>query len=438
MTAAPPAAPDRTDLTQGPVLRRTVGYALPVAGSNLLTQTYLLVDSAVVGHYLGASGMAAIGVSHGLVYLFQAGSYGLSGAFAIRIGRLKGAGRGDRGAGRALGLATTVWALACLLLTLALAGPALRLIGADPALAADGRRFLTALACGLVAVFGLVAVTTVISGRGDSRTSMLLLGLSNVANAGLVWWFVGPLRLGLAGAALATVTASGLAAGVGLWLLARAPARPDPTSTRSELRAGLRLGAPITLQHVVIGLGATLLIAIVTNLGTPVLAGVTVIVRLDLFAEMLFIALSVGLGATVAQNAGAQRPDRIRAALAGSLRLTVVTALVLSAGVILARHRIAGLFVADPAVTEVIARYILITYPFFVCYAVMVVIHGYLNALGRTGIPLVCTLLSFALVRLPASALLGDRYGVDGLIWAVVLSWVVGLGYTLFAVRRPR
>jgi Na+-driven multidrug efflux pump len=65
---------------------------------------------------------------------------------------------------------------------------------------------------------------------------------------------------------------------------------------------------------VVIGLGATLLIAIVTNLGTPVLAGVTVIVRLDLFAEMLFIALSVGLGATVAQNAGAQRPDRIRAA----------------------------------------------------------------------------------------------------------------------------
>jgi Na+-driven multidrug efflux pump len=94
--------------------------------------------------------------------------------------------------------------------------------------------------------------------------------------------------------------------------------------------------------------------------------------------------------------------------------------------------------VADPAVTEVIARYILVTYPFFVCYAVMVVIHGYLNALGRTGIPLVCTLLSFALVRLPASALLGDRYGVDGLIWAVVLSWVVGLGYTLFAVRRPR
>ncbi|WP_166435878.1 MATE family efflux transporter [Cellulomonas shaoxiangyii] len=436
---------DRTDLTRGPVLRRTLAYALPVAVTNLLQQTYLLVDTAVVGHLLGRPGMAAVGVSQGLVYVLSAGSFGIGGAFAIRLGQLKGAGRDTRATLRALALSTVAWALVCLVLTLGLAGPALAAMGAEGQLADDARRFLTTLGCGLVAVFALGSVTAVHAGRGDSRTAMLLLASSNVLNAALVWLFVGPLGLGLEGAALATIAASGLAAVVGLRGLTRTRGRPDARAdvggVRAELRAGLSLGAPITAQHLVIALGATLLLGIVTTSGTAVLAGVTVVVRLETFAALAFIALASGLSATVAQNAGAGQPDRIRTALTGCVRLTAGLGVVVSAVLVLCRDLVATLFVADPAVAEVISRYVAITYPFFTCYLLMVVVHGYLTGLGRTAVPLVCTVLSFAVVRLPLSAVWSDRYGLDGLIWAVVVGWVVGLAYTVLAVlpggRRP-
>lgn len=434
---------DRTDLTRGPVLRRTVSYALPVAGSSLLQQSYLLVDGAVVGHHLGGPGLAAVGAAHGLVYLLSTGSYGLAGAFSIRIGQLTGAGHGQRAAQRALAAGTVLWSLVGLGLTLALAGPALAAMGVAAPVAQDAQLFLTTYAAGLLAVSGLTATTAVYSGRGDSRASMLLLGLGNLLNAGLVWWFVGPLELGLTGAALATVGASALAAGVGVAGLVRhrggeAGPAPPVAAVRRELRTGIRLGLPIGAQHLVIGLGATVLLGIVASLGTAVLAGVTVIVRLELFASLVFLALASALSVTVAQNSGAGHADRIRRALAGCVRLTVGLSVPVSVGLIAARDVVAGVFVSDPAVTGVIGRYVAITYPFFVCYALMVVIHGYATGLGRTTIPLVCTVLSFAAVRLPLSALLGDRFGVDGLIWAVVVGWVVGLVYTVVAVTGGR
>lgn len=438
-----PGPADRTDLTRGPVLRRTVSYALPVAGSSLLQQSYLLVDGVVVGHYLGSPGLAAVGAAHGLVYLLSTGSYGLAGAFSIRIGQVTGAGHDDRAAQRALAAGTVLWSLVGLGLTLALAGPALAAMGVGAQVAQDAELFLTTYSAGLLAVFGLTAITAVYGGRGDSRASMLLLGLGNLLNAGLVWWFVGPLELGLPGAALATVGASALAAGVGLAGLARhrggKPGKaPAVAAVRREVPTAIRLGLPIAAQHLVIGLGATVLLAIVAGLGTAVLAGITVIVRLELFASLVFLALASALSVTVAQNTGAGHADRIRSALAGCVRLTVGLSVPVSAGLIAARDVVAGVFVSDPAVTGVIGQYIAITYPFFVCYALMVVIHGYATGLGRTMIPLVCTVLSFAAVRLPLSALLGDRFGVEGLIWAVVAGWVVGLVYTVLAVTGGR
>jgi putative MATE family efflux protein len=438
-----PDRADRTDLTRGPVLRRTVSYALPAAGSSLLQQSYLLVDGAVVGHYLGGPGLAAVGAAQGLVYLLSTGSYGLAGAFSIRIGQLTGAGQDSRAALRALAAGTVLWSLVGFGLTLALPGPAFAAMGVDAQVAQDARLFLTTYAAGLLAVFGLTATAAVYGGRGDSRASMLLLGLGNMLNAGLVWWFVGPLELGLTGAACATVGASALAAGVGLFGLARQRSgmpgtAPTAAAVRRELRTGIRIGLPITAQHLVIGLGATVLLGIVAGLGTAVLAGITVIVRLELFASLVFLALASALSVTVAQNTGAGHPDRIRTALAGCVRLTVALSVPVSIGLVAARDLVAGLFVSDPVVTGVIGRYIAITYPFFVCYALMVVIHGYVTGLGRTTIPLVCTLLSFAAVRLPLSALLGDRFGVDGLIWAVVVGWVVGLVYTVLAVTGAR
>ncbi|MDQ1287369.1 MAG: hypothetical protein QG622_934, partial [Actinomycetota bacterium] len=397
------------DLTTGPVLEGVVRFAAPIAAANLLQQLYLLVDSMVVGRYLGVPGMAAIGASQSLTYLLWTVMFGLNAAFSIRIAHHAGAGTSDRPAVRALARCTVAWSAASLVLTVAGAGTALAAMGVSGSLADDACRFLNALAVGLLPVFGLAGIAAVLTGRGDSRTAMVLLGVCNVLNGVFVWLFVGPMRLGLAGAALATVAANALAAAAGLVLMRRPSGLTDEVASENtsgieaELRKALRIGIPMTTQHLLIAGGMMLLTGVVAGFGAAVLAGVTVVIRLEQFANVVFLGLSSAVATFVAQNAGAGRPDRVRQVLWAAIRTTVGLSAVVSVTVILFRDGITAAFIDDSAAASVIIRYILITYPFFVCYALMVVVHGYLNGLGRSVIPLVCTVLCFGIVRLPLS-----------------------------------
>lgn len=436
------------DLTTGPVLRGVVRFAAPIAAANLMQQLYLLVDSMVVGRYLGVPGMAAVGASQSLTYLLWTVMFGLNSAFSIRIAHHRGAGTSDRCAVRALARCTVAWSAVSFALTVTGAGTALSVMGVHGALAQDTCRFLEILAAGLLPVFGLAGIAAVFTGRGDSRTAMVLLGAGNVLNGVLVWLLVGPARLGLAGAALATVAANALAAAGGLARLRRRSqhaargvqgaddgGRPNPT-VADELRTTLRIGVPMTTQFLLIAVGMMLLTAVVTGFGATALAAVTVVVRLELFASVVFLGLSSALATFVAQNTGAGRPDRVRQVLWAAIRMTVLLSVVVSVTVMVFRDGVTAAFIDDATAGAVITRYIVITYPSFVCYTLMVVVHGYLNGLGRSVVPLVCTVLSFGVVRLPLSVLLGRWWGIDGVMWAVDVGWAVGLVYTAVAVRR--
>lgn len=243
----------------------------------------------------------------------------------------------------------------------------------------------------------------------------------------------------MAGAALATVSAATLALAAGALHIRRAhPLGPRDAApaVRRELTDALRLGAPLAIQHIGLALGIMVLVWIIARFGAVCLAAFTVVARLELFTSLLFLDLSGGLCAFVAQNLGAGRTDRNRTGLRQTVLLTLALTAVVSAVVLLARAPIAGLFTEDPRARELTARYILITYPFFACYTVMVVVHGYLNGARRTAVPLICTVLAFLLTQVPAAYLLHGPLGIDGVMWAVVLGWGVGLAYTLTSVRR--
>ncbi len=427
------------DLTRGPVLAGIVRFGLPLGVANLAQQGYLLVDSAIVGQHLGMPGLAAVGASQPLFTLLNAVFIGIATACAVRLGHRVGAGAApDRHVAYGLILLTAAWSAACLVLTLLLAGPLLQLIGVPEPVAADSRRFLIALAAGLPAVFGLGAVTAVQRGLGDPGSAMSVTILTSVLNAALVWWFVGPLGQGIVGAAVATGVANLIGLGVALGQVRRIwrPAAVPANGLGEELRKTLRLGLPMGTQQLLIGLGVLALVAIVTPYGEVALAAVTVVARLELFLGLVFLNLSGALMTFVAQNRGAGRADRIRDGVRQTLGLTVALTAVVSAGMLLGRTAIAAAFGGDPATQEVIVRYLEITGPFLVSYTVMVVAHGWLTGIGRPVVPLICTILSFVVVRLPLSYLFGVWWGVDGILWAIVAGWLVGAAYTALSWRR--
>lgn len=425
------------ELTGGPILRAIVGFSAPLTLANLVQQSYLLVDGAIVGRYVGVGGLAAVGVSQPLYYLVDGAFLGIATGFSIRIARLTGAGRDGELAGTAaaLAVATAVWSLTCLVLVLALAGVLLNAMGVHGDVAHDSRVFLGVLALAFPSVFGLGAVAALLRGLGNSRGTMALLAGSSLLNAVFCWLFVAVLRLGLTGAALATVVVStaAFAAGLGYvrWAYSLGWRHVPRAALGRELRDGLRLGLPVAVQHVLLALGIMVLVWVAYPLGAPLIAALTVAGRLEVFAAMVFLDLSGGLTVFVAQNLGAGRIDRVRQGLRRTTGFATVLTLLVSALVIGLSPVLADLFTHDPTVRALIVRYIVITYPFFVLYTVMAVVHGYLNGAGRTVQPLACTVLSFLLVRLPLSYALQARFGATGVMWAVNAGWLVGLAYTV-------
>ncbi len=334
-----------------------------------------------------------------------------------------------------------MWAALCFLVARTAGDTLLRLTGARGEVLHDAQVLLSTFSYGFPAVFAVSAVCALLRGLGDSRAQMRLMIGSSLANVLLAWLYVVVLHLGVAGAALATVTAATGTAAAGLALLRRrrdlAPRRSHGwEGVRTEAAAALRLGLPGAAQQLLIALGIVALIRIVAPLGASLLAAVTVVGRLEFFAATAFLDLSGALTVFVAQNLGAGRPDRVRHAVRRTLPFTLALAVAVSVAVIVLRPALAAAATTDPVTRHLVAVYILITYPCFALYAVMAVVHGALNGIGRTVVPLVCTVVSFVAVRLPLSYLLRVRHGADGVMWAVDIGWIVGALYTAIAVRR--
>ncbi|WP_367573958.1 MATE family efflux transporter [Streptomyces griseoaurantiacus] len=431
------------DLTRGPVLTGIVQVAAPLALANLLQQAYLLVDSAVVGRYVGVTGLAAMGAAQPLYSILSSLFTGVSSAFAVRLGQLAGAGRrDDPSALLALAVCTAAWSALCAGAAAVGAAPLLALAGVRGEVAGEARIFVVTLCSGMLAVYALGAVCAVLTGRGDARRATSLMITASALNGLFAWLFVGPGGFGLAGAALAVVAANAVTAAIGLTrLLAERRGRPPgpPVSAATvcaELSRGLRIGAPMAVQYLLIGVGVLTLVWIITPYGEEALAALTVVSRLELLTSALFLNLSGALMVFTAQNSGAGLTARIREGVRRSVWLGGALAVGVSVLLLTCRGPIAALFSGSAGTRAVTERYLLITAPFFLAYALTVVLHGWFNGITRAVVPLVCTVLSLGVVRVPLSYVLGHAWGVDGVMWATVLGWAVGLAYTLSAVRR--
>lgn len=431
-----------TDMTTGPALRQIVGFALPLTAASLFQQVYLLVDSIVVGRYVGVEGLAAVGASGPLFYLLTAMFIGLGTAFTIRLAHLRGAGqdRQRRDVVVALAVVTVGWTVGCVLLVTVLAEPALALMGITGALAEQCADFIAVLSLGFPGIFGSAAVSAYLRGLGNSRAAMWVQAAGNLLNIGLAVLLVGGLGLGIAGAALATALASSAATVVGVVACARIypmpRGRPTRQAVRDELVDAVRLGAPLATQHIILAAGIMVLVWIIEGYGEVVLAGFTIVSRIEAFTAIPFISFSGAVTTFAAQNLGAGHTDRARHGLLRTLALTVGLTAVASAVVLLAHEPIAALFTEDAAARRITGEYLLIIYPFLGLYTVMVVLHGYLNGARRTTAPLICTILAFGMVQLPFAYLLSRPFGIHAVMWAVVASWSTGLTYTVFCLRR--
>ena len=423
------------DLTSGPEGRLVFTFAVPMLIGNLFQQLYNMVDSVVVGQFVGKDALAAVGVSFPILFLLVALVMGMGMGSSILLAQYYGAKNMD-GVRRTVETTYIFLFWASLVVTaigLTAGGAILRFLHTPPEILPQARLYLNILFAGMILLFGYNSLAAILRGLGDSKTPLYFLIVATVTNVVLDLLFVLVFHWGVPGVAWATVIAQGLSFLLGVWYLRRpqlAVLRIRLVGMRFDPQIFLRsiqIGLPSAVQQVLVALGMMALSRIVNSYGTSAIAAYTAGTRLETLATMPAMNFAMALSAFVGQNVGAGRLDRVRRGFSSTLWMSGALALATSAAVIVFRAPLIALFNADAGVAALGARYLAIVGGGYVLFSAMLITGGLLRGAGDTLTPMLVTLLALWVIRVPAATLLSRRLGTDGIWLATPVGWAVGM-----------
>ncbi|MDQ1130820.1 MATE family efflux transporter [Microbacterium sp. SORGH_AS_0888] len=419
-------------LTTGSPWRVILAFSVPLLIGNVVQQLYQFVDAIVVGRELGVDALAAVGATGSMLFLLIGFAWGLTTGFAIPTAQAFGAG--DHAAvRRSVATGTVLTGVTSILLTLVaplIAGRILELLQTPAALLPQATTFAQVSFLGAGATMFFNYLSAIIRAIGDSRTPLVYLTLACVLNAGLVVLFVGPLGLGVAGAALATVVSQAVSVALCLaHVRRRIPVlhlrRSDWRIGRNDLALHLRLGLPMGFQASIIAIGALAVQVRLNALGADAVAAYTAASRVDGLAVALLQSLGLAVSMFVAQNHGGGRPDRIRRGVAQASVMALIGSVALGIVLVVFGASIVRLFVGDASgdVVDLAHVMLVINGATYALLGVLFVTRGALQGLGHAMIPTVTGLIELGM-RLGAAVILGAALGFVGVAWSNPLAWL--------------
>ena len=421
------------DFTTGHEGRLILNFAIPMLLGNVCMQTYQFVDSIIVGQYLGKEALAAVGASTPIIFMVVALIMGLSTGASVVVSQYFGAGDHDRVRATCdtLFLALLVAGGTLSILGVLFSKYILQWMGLPDDVLPHATEFLQIYFVGAILLFGYNAVSAVLRGVGDSKTPLYFLVLSSVLNVGLDFLFILGFGWGIAGAAWATTISQGVA-----FILCVIYVNRRGEVVRVRLRHSgfnrkifkqcLRLGLPTGLQQMFVGAGNAAVMSIVSGFGTDVIAAYSAVMRIDMFASLPIMNFSAALTSFVGQNIAVGKLDRIRRGLRSTLVMSIASCILINVSIILFAGPLIRIFTDDPAVIAYGKQCLIIMNAFYCIFGIMFTVNGLLRGAGAAVVPMLTTMLSLWLVRVPAAALFSGWWGEVGIWWAVPMGWVCG------------
>ncbi|MDR3292655.1 MAG: MATE family efflux transporter, partial [Clostridiales bacterium] len=309
----------QTDLTQGSVAKNLIRFSLPFLAANLLQAMYNLSDMVIVGNFNGAIGASAVGVGGQLTFLVINIISGLAIGGTVVIAQLLGA-KEDALLGKALGTIFTLYLIAAAAFTalmFALNPVILHAITKEsPDVYREALKYVNICTAGNIFIFGYNAVSSVLRGMGDSRHPLMFVAVATVINILLDLLFVGPFKMGAAGAALATIIAQAISFVLSIVFLRKKKFVFDfrPKSFRIDkalCKKILKIGLPAAIQ----GALTTMSFMVLTGVADTVasVAGTTaisVVGKINSVAILPALAMQMSVSSVAGQNFGAGKPKR--------------------------------------------------------------------------------------------------------------------------------
>ncbi|MGN1416288.1 MAG: MATE family efflux transporter, partial [Oscillospiraceae bacterium] len=383
-------------MTEGSETGHIIRFALPLLGGNLLQQTYNIIDTLIVGRYLGDNALAAVGATGSVTYLFYTLCIGLSIGAGIIVSQLFGSGDNKRMRLAVLNSAivTAVFGIAVSIISVLGAEPVLRLLNV-PGHLIDNSAVYMKIACGgTVAVAAYNWINAMMRAVGNSKTPLIFLGIASVLNAALDLLFVVVLDFGVSGAAWATVLAQGLSA-VSCIIYCFGKGREisisseDMKADKGMMLRCIKTGLPIAVQNGLISVSMTALQRVTNGFGENVMAAYTVSMRIEQLVQQPFSSLNAAVSTFTGQNIGAGKDGRAVKGLRSALKISTVFAFAVLILFILFGKQLTSCFVSGDDVIHIASHAIVMTGCFYWALGIIHTIRGFLNGAGDTGYALV-------------------------------------------------
>jgi putative MATE family efflux protein len=433
------------DLTIGKEGRLIFQFAAPMLLGNLFQQLFSVVDSIVVGKFIGKEALAAVGASFPVIFIMVSLIIGLVMGTTVVISQYFGAKNFVK-VKRAIDTMYIYTAIAGILTTvigLIISEPLLRLLALPEEIMPQALTYLRIYLSGNIIFFGFNGTSAALRGLGDSKTPLYFLIIATLVNIILVILFVAIFQWGVAGAAYATLIANGVAFALAIiWLnkthkLIRI-ALGGLHFDRETFRQSIGIGLPTGIQQTLIALGALALLGIVNKFGTDVIAGFSVASRLDALAIIPAMSFSQALSTFVGQNIGANKPERIKTGLIATIRMSGIVTIVTSLFIVFTGHILMSLFTYDPEVIRLGDQYLTIVSSFYLMFTFMFIYTGLMRGAGDALVPMFISLLSLWLIRIPLALILSGKIGAAGIWWSIPAGWFIGLVLSFIYYKSGR
>lgn len=442
------------NLTEGSIVKTMLLFSIPMILGNFLQQVYNIADTMIVGHFLGAEALAAVGSSYSLMTFLMSVILGLcmgsSALFSIAYG-----------AGDEKTLKESMWASFWLILVVSVAlfavsfgftDSILRILQIPQEVYPMMYTYVRIVLLGIPFIFIYNYFGCLVRAVGDSVTPLIFLGVASVLNIVLDLLFVAVLGLGVAGAAEATVIAqAACGVGIGAHTLGQRKHLRVSKEYRHIRGPVLRQVASYSFltcaQQSVMNFGILMIQGLVNSFGTVIMAAFAVAVKIDTLAYMPAQEFGNGFSLFISQNYGARKEERIRRGVKQAYSISIVFCAMISLLVWVLAAPLMKVFldVPNPEIVQAGVTYLHIEGACYIGIGCLFLFYGLYRGLGKPGMSFLLTVVSLGTrVALAYALAPNPSFGVTAIWWAIPIGWgladLIGLLYYLrtkkFVMRK--
>ena len=385
-----------TDMTTGSPAKHILKFALPLLIGNLFQQLYNMVDSIVVGNFVGKNALAAVGACGSMNFLFFSLSSGLAIGIGIIVSQYFGA-KDEKNVRSTIAnsfYVLVIAALAASVIGILFASGLLKLLMTPDNIIGDSIIYMRTTCAGIAAIALYNGVAAILRAIGDSKTPLYFLILSSIVNVILDLAFVLAFQMGVFGVALATIISQAVSAvtcllyayhKVPYFRLSREELRPH----KAIIVKSFRLGMPLALQSSMIAISCMVLQGAVNSYGDTVMAAFTITSRIEQIVQQPYGSLGTALTTYSGQNIGAAQVDRVKKGFRQTTLMVLIFTILLVPIAYLFGHQIVGVFVKEQEVVDIGYKALRITSLCYFGLGMIYVPRALLNGCADTGFSMI-------------------------------------------------